>query len=140
MTDSVTWDLNTTSKGHLSVNKIGIYAGDDEYEDVQGIKFKLYVMSGNNKKYVKINGSSSITNGAVTVTSQSNNESSSKATVFTTPASGTVDINNIALGKYYIEETSESNQYRRDIYEAKVKIGSSDDSKFDNSWTNRSKN
>ncbi len=127
VTDSVTWDLNTTSKGHLSVNKIGIYAGDDEYEDVQGIKFKLYVMSGNNKKYVKINGSSSITNGAVTVTSQSNNESSSNATVFTTPASGTVDINNIALGKYYIEETSESDQYRRDIYEAKVKIGSSDE-------------
>ena len=126
-TDSLTYQLNSSPKGHLTINKIGIYAGDDEYEDVQGIKFKLYVMNGNNKKYVRINNSNSITSGSVTVTAQKNDVNESEATVFTTPESGTVDINKIDLGNYYLEETSGSSNYRNDIYEAKVQVGNDDE-------------
>ena len=126
-TDSLTYQLNSSPKGHLTINKIGIYAGDDEYEDVQGIKFKLYVMNGNNKKYVRINNLNSITSGSVTVTAQKNDVNESEATVFTTPESGTVDINKIDLGNYYLEETSGSSNYRNDIYEAKVQVGDDDE-------------
>lgn len=126
-TDSLTYQLNSSPKGHLTINKIGIYAGDDEYEDVQGIKFKLYVMNGNNKKYVRINNLNSITSGSVTVTAQKNDVNESEATVFTTPESGTVDINKIDLGNYYFEETSGSSNYRNDIYEAKVQVGDDDE-------------
>lgn len=126
-TDSLTYQLNSSPNGHLTINKIGIYAGDDEYEDVQGIKFKLYVMNGNNKKYVRINNLNSITSGSVTVTAQKNDVNESEATVFTTPESGTVDINKIDLGNYYLEETSGSSNYRNDIYEAKVQVGDDDE-------------
>lgn len=113
--------------GKLIVRKIGNYTGIENYENVKDFGFKIYYLSGGQKKYLRINDQSSI-RGQTTISigaSTSYDASSSNATVIHTSDNGSVTIDNISIEyQYYIEEVDEDlTNYAAELIEATVQIG-----------------
>ena len=106
--DSVTFTAKN-NLGKMLVQKVGAYAGNDNYENVRDFGFKLYYLDGTTKKYLRINDSDTIS-GKASVSIGGNSSyaaSESTATTIFTYDNGTVTIDNISIEyQYYIEESN----------------------------------
>ena len=113
--------------GKLLVQKVGVYAGKDNYENVKNLGFKLYRLDGSTKKYLRVNNVSEVKNqSSVSISSSvSYNETSGNATTFYTYNNGTIIIDNISVEhQYYIEETNvSSTNYQAKLAGATIQVG-----------------
>ena len=124
--DSVTFTAKN-DLGKMTVTKVGAYAGDEEYETVRNVGFKVYHLDGTTKRYLRINNQDEIKNQAVVTISSSVSytESEGNATTFYTYNGGNVSIDNISIEyKYYIEEVaSNGTDYDIELIKATTQIG-----------------
>lgn len=124
--DSTTFTAKN-NLGKMVVQKVGAYAGNNNYENVRDFGFKLYYLDGTTKKYLRINDSNTISEKtSVSIGGNSSySATESTATTIFTSSNGTVTIDNISIEyKYYIEESNtDDTNYDADIISATVQSG-----------------
>ena len=125
-TDSVTLTAKN-DLGKIEIVKIGAYTGNEEYESVKNMGFKLYRLDGGTKKYVRINNQNQIKNQTIVSIdySVSYEENEKNATTLYTYNGGKISIDNISTEyKYYIEEVDTDNiNYEAKLIKATMQVG-----------------
>ena len=124
--DTVTFTAKN-NLGKMTIQKVGAYAGNENYENVRDFGFKLYYLEGTTKKYLRINDSDTIS-GKASVSIGGNTKydaDANTATTIFTSSNGTVSIDNISVEhQYYIEESNtDDTNYSADIINATTQIG-----------------
>ena len=125
-TDSITFTAKN-NLGKMTIQKVGAYAGNENYENVRDFGFKLYYLEGTTKKYLRINDSDTISEKAsVSIGGNTKYDADANtATTIFTSSNGTVSIDNISVEhEYYIEESNtDDTNYSADIINATTQIG-----------------
>ena len=124
--DSITFTAKN-NLGKMTIQKVGAYAGNENYENVRDFGFKLYYLEGTTKKYLRINDSDTISGKAsVAIGGDTKYDADANtATTIFTSSNGTVSIDNISVEhQYYIEESNtDDTNYSADIINATTQIG-----------------
>lgn len=107
-------------KGVLRIVKKGLSTSEEPIK----MGFRLYFLSGSNKKYLKLTTKDNNTTGDITIKIQDVVDSASNATVvYTTSDTGVVKLRNINTGNYYIEEVTTNSDYSANIVKAQSREG-----------------
>ena len=124
--DTVTFTAKN-NLGKMTIQKVGAYAGNENYENVRDFGFKLYYLEGTTKKYLRINDSDTISGKAsVAIGGDTKYDADANtATTIFTSSNGTVSIDNISVEhEYYIEESNtDDTNYSANIISATTQIG-----------------
>ena len=124
--DTVTFTAKN-NLGKMTIQKVGAYAGNEDYENVRDFGFKLYYLDGTTKKYLRINDSDTISGKAsVSISGDTKYDADANtATTIFTSSNGTISIDNISVEhEYYIEESNtDDTNYSADIINATTQIG-----------------